>query len=306
MFFCPLKFDLPLNRIPFLTILVCLVCLGIYGIQHANEQTYVKNTERFCNVERANMERMAMEKAIGSHDVMACIHLMHELSLSDEPNVLLDDYADKAEKFAGLTKEGSRQYMHKFLGDMYNSYNRVVPPYTTKALWYEPRSWNPITMLSASFSHGSWDHVIGNLFFFFAFAAAVELIIGPLAFFGVIIAMAFGTNIFYSLAMMKVADPLPTVGLSGIVMGMMTMLAYFMPTAKIRCFYWFIIKVGTVAISAWILALFFVGFDIYKLITQEEMGAVNLVAHVSGALIGLAFAAIFFRRQRRDLVFETI
>jgi membrane associated rhomboid family serine protease len=161
-------------------------------------------------------------------------------------------------------------------------------------------------MLTSSFSHGSWDHVIGNLFFFFAFAAAVEMIIGPLAFLGVIVAMAFGTNIFYSLAMLKVAEPMPTVGLSGIVMGMMTMLAFFMPTAKIRCFYWFLIKVGTVTVSAWVLALFFVGFDIYNLLTQEEMGTVNLVAHVSGALIGLTLASIFFRRQRREFVLEAV
>jgi len=86
----------------------------------------------------------------------------------------------------------------------------------------------------------------------------------------------------------------------------MTMLTFFMPTAKIRCFYWFFVKIGTVAISAWILALFFVGFDVYKLLSQDEMGAVNLVAHVSGALIGLTFASVFFRRQRRELAFEAV
>lgn len=305
MFFFPLKFDRPLNRVPFLTILVCLICLVIYAIQYANEQSYVTNTEKFCNVERSNMERMALDKVVGSHDVVACFYLMHELSMSDDPTAVLDYYSIEAVKFAGLTEEGSRAYVHRFLSDLFDSYRRAVPPLTTKALWYEPRSWNPVTMLSSSFSHGSWDHVIGNLVFFFAFAAAVEMIIGPLAFFGTIIAMAFGTNIFYSLAMLKVAEPLPTVGLSGIVMGMMTMLAYFMPTAKIRCFYWFLIKVGTVAVSAWVLTVIFVGFDLYKLMTQDEMGAVNLVAHVSGALIGLAFAAIFFRGERRNLAFES-
>ena len=304
MLFFPFKFDRPLDRLPFVTILVCLVCLVIYGIQYANEQKFVTNTERFCNVERSNMDRMALDKALGSHDVGACLGLMYELGLSDEPTVLLDQYADEAEKFAGLNEEDSRTYVHRFLTELYSGYRRAVPPLTTKVLWYEPRSWNPLTMLSSSFAHGSWDHVIGNLFFFFAFAAAVELIVGPLAFLGVIVAMAFGTNIFYSLAMLKVAEPLPTVGLSGIVMGMMTMLAYFMPTAKIRCFYWFLIKIGTFTVSAWILALFFVGFDIYNLMNQEEMGTVNLVAHVSGAMIGLAFASIFFRGQRRKLVFE--
>ena len=304
MLFFPFRFDMRLNKVPFLTIFICLLCLGVYGMQFANEQKYIADTERFCSAERSNMERMAFDKVLGSHDVMACLSLMHELGLSDDPDAVLESYADAADKFAGLNKEDSRDYIFNFLQELHRNYIRTVPPYTTKTLWYEPHSWNPVTMVTASFSHGSWDHVIGNLFFFFAFAAAVELIIGPLAFAGTILAMAFGTHIFYSLAMMNVAEPLPTVGLSGIVMGMMTMLAFFMPSAKIRCFYWFLIKVGTVPVSAWLLALIFAGFDVYNLITQDEMGAVNLVAHVSGAIIGLVFAAVFFRRQRSELAFE--
>jgi membrane associated rhomboid family serine protease len=116
--------------------------------------------------------------------------------------------------------------------------------------------------------------------------------------------MVFGTSVSYSVAMMRVEDALPTVGLSGIVMGMIAMLAYFMPTAKVRCFYWFIVKIGTVAISAWILALFFIGVDVYTLLTKDDMGGINLIAHVSGAVIGFVLGVAFFRGNKRAIALD--
>ena len=87
-------------------------------------------------------------------------------------------------------------------------------------------------------------------------------------------------------------------------MGMIAMLTYFLPTAKIRCFYWFLIKIGTVAVSAWLLALIFIGVDVYTLLSQEEMGGINLVAHVSGAFLGFALGFAFFRKQKRNIVID--
>lgn len=134
-------------------------------------------------------------------------------------------------------------------------------------------------MLTANFAHGSWQHLIGNLLFFFAFASAVELIVGSITFAAVVLAMSFGTSVAYSLAMTNFPGALPTVGLSGVVMGMMALLAYLIPTGMIRCFWWFIIKFGTIALPAWLLSLWYIGLDIYVLTSQEELGTVNLVAH---------------------------
>jgi membrane associated rhomboid family serine protease len=304
MLFIPYKFDLSLNRIPYLTILICLVCIGVYWQQYANESDFQKQSIYYCSASLSNVERMAMEKTFGDASPNTCLNLMVELELSRNPETLISEYAADSEKFVGFSEADSKIYIENYLLDRFEGYKRTVPVLKTKALWYEPESWNPITMVTSTFSHGSWDHLIGNLLFFYAFAAAVELIIGSFAFFGIIIAMAFGTNVAYSLAMMAVPDPLPTVGLSGIVMGMIAMLTFFLPTAKIRCFYWFIIKIGTVAVSVWFLALIYIGLDIRTLLTQEEMGGINLIAHVSGAFLGFALAALLFRKQKRAIVIE--
>jgi len=304
MFFIPYKFDLGLAKIPYMTILVCLVCIGIYMQQHLNTVDYFKKSGYFCSRSHTNVERMAMEKSLGNSSSEACLELMHKLALAEDPDSIIAEYAENSTKFAAFSEADSKLYIQGFLTDEFRSYRASVPALKTKELWYVPDSWNPVTMITSTFSHGGWDHLIGNLFFFYAFAAAVELVIGSAAFFAVVIAMAFGTNISYSFAMMAADDPLPTVGLSGVEMGMIAMLAYFLPTAKIRCFYWVLIKVGTVAVSAWFLALIFIGVDFWTLLTQDDMGGINLIAHVSGAVLGFLIAIAFFRRQKRQIVID--
>jgi len=304
MLFIPYKFDLSLGRIPYLTVLICLICTGIYAQQYRNEAEFERKSIGYCSRSLTTVEKMAMEKTFGDASPYTCLELMYELELADDPEALIAAYAAGSRKFAGFSEEDSRLYIQDFLLEKYQGYKIAVPDLQTKALWYTPDSWNPVTMVTSTFAHGSWDHLIGNLVFFYAFAAAVELIIGSLMFFAVVMAMAFGTNIAYSLAMVGAQNPLPTVGLSGVVMGMIAMLAYFLPTAKVRCFYWIFIRIGTIAVSALILAAVYIGIDVYTLLTQDDLGGVNLIAHVSGAALGLLLGVIFFRTQKRAIVIE--
>ena len=304
MLFIPYKFDLGLPRIPYLTILICLVCTAIYAQQHRNEAEFEHRSIAYCSRDLAASEHMAMEKAFGDSSPYACLELMYELEMADDPESVIDAYAANSKKFAGFSPDDSRRFVRDFLLERYAGYKAAVPERKTRSLWYVPDSWNPVTMVTSTFSHGSWDHLIGNLLFFYAFAAAVELIVGPLTFLAVIMAMSVGTNIAYSLAMLGVDNSLPTVGLSGIVMGMIAMLTYFLPTAKIRCFYWVIIRVGTIAVSAFLLALIYIGIDVYTLLTQDGLGGVNLIAHVSGAALGFLFGFAFFRDRKRAIVIE--
>jgi len=74
-----------------------------------------------------------------------------------------------------------------------------------------------------------------------------------------------------------------------------------LPTAKIRCFYRFLIKTGTVAVSAWILALIYIGLDVFTLLSQEEVGGINLIAQVSDTVLGFLFALTMFQREKPQI-----
>ena len=55
------------------------------------------------------------------------------------------------------------------------------------------------------------------------------------------------------------------------------------------------------AVPAWLLSLWYIGFDVYQLLNNKEMGTVNLVAHVSGAIIGLLLSITSFRRRKQEV-----
>src|SRR6185295_3821689 len=105
-------------------------------------------------------------------------------------------------------------YYEQTLLDSFHSFRRSAPANLTARLAYPPDSWNPLRMLSASVAHASWSHVIGNLLFFFAFAATIEILLGPLLYLAVLAVLALGTHTVYSVALLHSAEALPTVGLS--------------------------------------------------------------------------------------------
>jgi membrane associated rhomboid family serine protease len=87
------------------------------------------------------------------------------------------------------------------------------------------------------------------------------------------------------------------VGLSGVVMGMIALFVFFIPMARVKCFLWLIVIYRRFAVPAWLLATWYIGWDIYAL-TKSGNPGVNLVAHVSGAAIGFLVGVVFFRAKR--------
>lgn len=301
MLFLPYRVDLDLFRVPFITIFVCLICIFVYYNQSRNERLVIETAEATCMYQRNTDWRMVLDKTMGYSDQNACLEMMWAIHSADDKEAEIAKFAEQGERISGVSKKYSLEYKTDVITKRYRDFSRRVPHYETQRLWYEPESWDVISMVTAAFAHGSWAHVIGNLFFFVAFAATVEVIVGPIAFMVVILALALGTHAFYSVAMMGLSDPAPTVGLSGVVMGVMALFTFFLPHGRIRCLFWFFVFIKRFALPAWLLAAWFIGWDVYDLFTVGERSNINLVAHVSGAAIGYLLGVIFFRPQLREV-----
>ncbi|MCW8831592.1 MAG: rhomboid family intramembrane serine protease, partial [Gammaproteobacteria bacterium] len=184
----------------------------------------------------------------------------------------------------------------------YQAFQKDAPGSLNASLMYYPDFPNPIKMVTASLSHGSISHIVGNLIFFLAFAPALELLIGNVfKYLGVMLIIALSTGISYSLVMLiNFSDAIPTLGLSGVVMGMIGLSAYLMPMAKIRVFVWFFTFARNIYISAWILALWYIGWDAWALLTTSDHGGVNLIAHVSGGITGYLLGYFWLKETRED------
>jgi membrane associated rhomboid family serine protease len=289
MFF-PYRACIALHRIPVLTVLVCLLCLGIYAAQSSNENALYQAAGEHCERESGRRFAVALRQIAGTDDPRACAGLMLALYHAR------DQKAELA-RLSGVDERLPAAYEQALL-QSYASFELSAPRSLTARLWYPPDSWNPLRMLTAAVAHASWAHVIGNLFFFYAFAATIEILLGSFLYSGLLIVLALGTHVVYSLAMMGNAQALPTVGLSGVVMGMIALFVFFIPWARVKCVLWLIVIFRRFAVPAWLLATWYIGWDIYALYAKSGNPGVNLVAHVSGAAIGFLVGVVFFRAKR--------
>ena len=82
-------------------------------------------------------------------------------------------------------------------------------------------------------------------------------------------------------------------------MCMMGMYSYLLPRGKIRCWYFFIIIFGSIAVPAWALTLWYVGGDIIALFANDNHGMVNVMAHVTGGIAGFLFGVLFLSKAKQ-------
>ena len=173
---------------------------------------------------------------------------------------------------------------------------------SSDALIYYPDSWNPIKMLTASVAHGSWSHIIGNLLFFYAFSPMLETAVASTKRYVIIlIALALITQITYSLYSLAVGEYVPTLGLSGIVMGVIGLTAYMMPRARIRTFVWVVTHAKNYYIPAWILAAWYIGWDILDLFNYGSNSGINLISHVSGGIGGYLIGYYYLKDHKIEI-----
>lgn len=266
MFF-PYRARIALFRFPVLTILVCLSCIGIFTAQYNNQRTLHRAATEFCEREDGRAFLQALPWLAGSAEQQVCTTLMLRLYQAKDDKAELATLVQRFGNARGVVPGGLASYYEEALLDTYRTFRMGAPANLTARLWYPPDSWNPMRMLSAAVAHGSWGHVIGNLFFFYAFAATIEILLGPFLYLGVLIVLALGTHSVYSLAMMQNAQALPTLGLSGVVMGMIALFVFFIPRARISCFLWLIWFYRRFAVPAWLLAAWYIGWDVYAELT---------------------------------------
>jgi len=171
-------------------------------------------------------------------------------------------------------------------------------------LMYYPDVLNPFKMISSTLSHADFWHIFGNLLFFLAFAPALEILINSRwLYLKVLISVSVITSLSYSMFSIG-TDAIPSLGLSGVVMGMIGLSAYMMPNAKIRCFLWIVWYAKVVYIPAWILAAWYIGWDTYDMFEHGNNSGINLVAHVSGGLAGYFLGRLWFKQRRDEYQYE--
>jgi membrane associated rhomboid family serine protease len=162
---------------------------------------------------------------------------------------------------------------------------------------------NYLTPLLSIFLHGGWLHILGNALFLWIFGRAIEDVMGPMRF----LAFYLLCGLAASAAQIVVnpSSPVPTVGESGAISGVMGGYLLLFPRLRVHMFFWFIIFFKVFRIPAWIVLLYWFAIQVLTGLPElhatggEPTGGVAVWAHVGGFLTGLLLVRFF---ERPDLL----
>ncbi|HEY3967867.1 MAG TPA: rhomboid family intramembrane serine protease [Planctomycetaceae bacterium] len=159
---------------------------------------------------------------------------------------------------------------------------RVLPP-----LPFSP--W--LTLLTCTFLHGGWMHVLGNMWFLHIFGDNVEDRLGHFGY----LAFYLGCGVAASAAhlMLNASSTMPTIGASGAIAGVMGAYLYLYPRANVVALVpiFFFLQVLVVPaplfLVVWFALQFFEGTFA---ITSQSTGGVAWWAHIGGFAAGFVVA----------------
>ncbi|HVX39530.1 MAG TPA: rhomboid family intramembrane serine protease [Gemmatimonadaceae bacterium] len=156
---------------------------------------------------------------------------------------------------------------------------------------------NILTPIISIFLHGGWSHILGNAIFFWVFGNNIEDSMGPgrfLVFFLLCGVIAAATHI-----LILPDSPVPTVGASGAISGIMGAYLVLYPKVKVNMLFIFIIFFKVFAIPAWIVLIYWFGLQVLSGLPElssvrpDVSSGVAVWAHIGGFIAGMVLIKLF-------------
>jgi membrane associated rhomboid family serine protease len=156
---------------------------------------------------------------------------------------------------------------------------------------------NKFTPITSMFLHGGWGHLLGNMLFFWVFGNNIEDSMGPgrfLIFYLLCGLVAAGAHV-----LVAPASPVPTVGASGAISGVMGAYLVLYPRVRVNMLFIFVIFFKVFAIPAWLVLLWWFFLQVVSGLPQlssmrpDVSGGVAVWAHVGGFLAGVVLIKLF-------------
>ena len=160
-------------------------------------------------------------------------------------------------------------------------------------------------LFTSMFLHGSWMHLLGNMWFLWIFGNNVEDSMGRLRFLvfyvltGLVAAAAF---VFFN-----PTSAVPLVGASGAISGVMGAYLVLYPRARVDTLFFFFIFFRVIPVPAWIILGYWFLIQLLSSTAGSAGGAgVAYAAHVGGFIAGVLLVPLFSNRRlvraKRDRV----
>ncbi|MFN7064546.1 MAG: rhomboid family intramembrane serine protease [Aquificaceae bacterium] len=159
----------------------------------------------------------------------------------------------------------------------------------------------PLSLITHMFLHGSWLHIIGNMWFLWVFGDNVEDRLGKFKYLVFYLLCGLGAALIQSLVSFIFGGAnIPMVGASGAISGVLGAYLWMFPHARILA----LVPVFFFLTFMELPALFFIGMwiliqAINGLITLPLMGIGGIAwfAHIGGFAVGYYLAKVFYPRR---------
>jgi membrane associated rhomboid family serine protease len=156
------------------------------------------------------------------------------------------------------------------------------------------------SLITSMFLHGGWVHLIGNMWFLWVFGSHIEDVMGAPRF--LLFYLTCGvTSAIVQLAM-TLHSPIPTLGASGAIAGVMGAFLVLYPRVRVNTLIFIVFFVTTVEIpAAFMLIYWFVIQLVSGLFSSgsfNDSGGTAWFAHVGGFLAGLLLIRLFPNTRR--------
>lgn len=176
----------------------------------------------------------------------------------------------------------------------------AVPIGPGMACVVDSESINRLTPLTSMFLHGGWGHILGNCLFLWVFGNNVEDSMGRVRF--LVFYLLCGLAAAWAHVLSGPTSPVPTVGASGAISGVLGAYLVLYPRAHVRILVPIIIFFTVIRVPAFVVLLLWFGIQLLAGLPQlsavdpEVSGGVAVWAHVGGFLAGVALVKLFENR----------
>jgi membrane associated rhomboid family serine protease len=155
---------------------------------------------------------------------------------------------------------------------------------------FRPAAPSLADLFTSMFLHGGFLHLAGNMLFLWIYGDNVERRLGPMRFFFWYLATGVAATAFH--ALLSAGSPLPVVGASGAISGVLGFYFIWFPRNHVRLlwmlppFLWQVFEVP----ARLVLGLYLVADNLLPLLLTRGAGGVAHGAHIGGFVAGLAAA----------------
>lgn len=155
------------------------------------------------------------------------------------------------------------------------------------------------TVVTSIFLHGGWFHLIGNMWFLWVFGNNIEDAMGPARF----VAFYLFCGVIAAAAQILVnpGSPVPMVGASGAISGIMGAYLVLYPTVRVHLLVVLFVFVTTVTVPAYLMLIYWAVLQaiggLPTIAGGSTGGGVAFLAHLGGFFAGLLTIRLFAKPE---------